>query len=86
MLICVYANGQSSLSAESIGGMDVAVRTYVVRDHVMILTGHPSEILHSDTKRLLVSGVCRLPTPDEQERWVRQQYIRGMIQEGCANA
>jgi hypothetical protein len=81
--MCVYTSGQASLNAGSIGGVEVPERVYVIRDHVVVLAGHPDGVLHHDAETLLASGVYRLPTPDEQEQRHRQQSVRGMIQEGC---
>lgn len=86
LLICMYASGQASLNAACIGGVEVSERVYAIRDHVVALAGHPDEVLHHDAEMLLASGVYRLPTPDEQSQWARQQSAKGMIQEGYANA
>ncbi len=86
LLICVYTSGQASLNADCIGGVEVPERIYVVRDHLVILAGHPDGVLHHDAEVLLASGVYRMPTPDEQEERRRQQNARAMIQEGYANA
>lgn len=83
VLICVCAYGQIRLNAACIGGVEVPERIYVIRDHVVVLAGHHDGVLHHDVDVLLASGVYRMPSPDEQSQWVRQQSVRGTIQEGC---
>lgn len=82
LLICVYASGQATLNAGCIGGVEVPERIYGIRDHRVVLSGHPDGVLHHDAETLLASGAYRLPTPGEQEQRARQQNARGMIQEG----
>lgn len=73
LLICLRESGQVSL--------DIAERTYAVRDHVVVLAGHPDDVLHHDAEMLLASGAYRMSTPGEQEQYTTEQRTKGMIQE-----
>jgi hypothetical protein len=62
----------------------IQTRCYVVRDHQVVLDGYPDTALRHDADELLhiPNGPYRMPTPEEQERFVQEIRAKGMIQEG----
>lgn len=83
LLICRNASGTISLSAECINEVYMHERHYPIMNHHVILDGYPDAVLRHDADTLLSmpSGLYRMPTPGEQDRFMQTQRSKGMIQE-----
>lgn len=81
LLFCENVSAIVTLEAETIGGVRVERRHYVVRNHMADICGYADAVLHHDAEKLLSSHLYRQPTPEEQDRFMQARRAKGMIQE-----
>lgn len=79
LLICQRESGCIAFPVEMIGKVKAPERCYTIRDGQILVSGYPDVVLHDDVQKLLKNALFRMPTPIEQEAWIKTQ--QGEIQE-----
>lgn len=87
LLMCAHEYGSVSFPVQWIDGHHVPARRYEIRSHQVILdNGLAEPILHHDAEELLRNPLYRMPTPAEQEQFVKARDQSMTAQEEEAEA